>query len=62
MSLMVQESIVLGYKISYRGIEVDNTNVETIEKLTPPTSVKAIKSFLGRAGFYTRFIKDFSKF
>ena len=58
---MVKEGIVLGHRISERGIEVDRAMVETIEKLLPPSSLKGIRSFLGHAGFYRRFIKYFSK-
>nr|GEY54355.1 reverse transcriptase domain-containing protein [Tanacetum cinerariifolium] len=58
---MVKEGIVLGHKISKKGIEVDKAKVDVISKLPHPTTVKGIKSFLGHVGFYHRFIKDFSK-
>nr|GEV34835.1 reverse transcriptase domain-containing protein [Tanacetum cinerariifolium] len=58
---MVKEGIVLGHKISKDGIEVDKAKVDVIAKLPHPTTVKGIHSFLGHAGFYRHFIKDFSK-
>jgi len=58
---MVRQRIVLGFEISRRGIEVDKAKVEVIAKLRPPKSIKDIRSFLGHAGFYRQFIKDFSK-
>ncbi|CAM8902525.1 unnamed protein product [Rhodiola kirilowii] len=42
------------------GIEVDKAKVEVIERLPPPRDVRGIRSFLGHAGLYRRFIKDFS--
>ncbi|XP_022870849.1 uncharacterized protein LOC111390094 [Olea europaea var. sylvestris] len=46
---MIQEGIVLGHMISAKGIEVDKAKIQMIEKLSPPTSVKRIRNFLGHA-------------
>ena len=47
--------------MSNRGIEVGKAKVEVIGKLPLPANVKGIRCFLGYAGFYKRFIPDFSK-
>lgn len=58
---MVHEGIMMGDKISHKGIEVDKAKVKVISNLPPPVNEKGIRSFLGHAGFYPRFIRDFSK-
>ncbi|XP_019260684.1 PREDICTED: uncharacterized protein LOC109238654 [Nicotiana attenuata] len=58
---MVQKGILLGYKVSKDGLEVDKSKVDAIEKLPPPIFIKGVRSFLGYTGFYRRSIEDFFK-
>ncbi|XP_015583460.2 uncharacterized protein LOC107262404 [Ricinus communis] len=58
---MVHQGVILGHIVAHRGIEVDRAKIEVIERLPPPNFVKGVRSFLSHAGFYRRFIKNFSK-
>ena len=53
--------MVLGHFISVAGIQVDPAKIEVIQTLPIPTKLKDVRSFLGHAGYYRRFIKKFSK-
>ena len=52
---------ILGHIVSAEGILVDPQKVEAIMNWKPPTSVTEIRSFLGLAGYYPKFVEGFSK-
>ena len=58
---MVSQGIVLEHIISEKGIEVDKAKIDLLSKLPSPTNLKTVRHFLRHAGFYRRFIMDFSK-
>ncbi|RDX91514.1 Retrovirus-related Pol polyprotein, partial [Mucuna pruriens] len=58
---MVTKGIVLGHLVSSRGIKVDKAKIDIITSLPNLAFVREVRSFLGHAGFYGCFIKNFSK-
>jgi hypothetical protein len=59
--MMLTEGVVLGHHISSSGITVDPAKIEIIVNLPKPINQKDVRSFLGYAGYYRRFIENFSK-
>jgi hypothetical protein len=59
--MMQTEGIVLGHHVSPAGLKVDPTKIEIILKFPIPSNQRDVRSFLGYAGYYRRFIENFSK-
>ena len=57
----MKKVLFLGHVLSEDGISVDPSKVQEVMDWKAPTSVHEVRSFLGLAGYYRRFILDFSK-
>jgi hypothetical protein len=59
--MLLTEGIVLGHHLFAEGIKVDPAKIEVIINLPSPKTQKYVRSFLGHASYYCRFIEKFTK-
>ncbi|KAF5792946.1 putative nucleotidyltransferase, Ribonuclease H [Helianthus annuus] len=61
MRILATRGSIFGYVVSKRGIQVDPAKVEAVMNWQEPKTPTEIRSFLGLAGYYRRFIENFSR-